>query len=245
MLTMFVGGHLAQAQISESRTVTPFTKIDATDGVEIVLNPNGPPSVAVFSENTDELINVITEIKGTTLKIKKLKNNGIPATVYVSAPGIISISVSSKSKVTVNGQLQSETLSISVTSGAQFTGNLKSQKVSVRAKYGAMFNGRIESDVVTGNFRNGAKIILSGKAQNTFIRTDSGAICSARNFISNDMTVYAGDLSSVNFSADSKVRIAMSDTAKVSYYGSPESVEIPSQAMIISNRTTDKLLTGN
>ena len=72
---MFVGGHLAQAQTSQSRTVTPFTKIDATDGVEIVLNPNGPPSVAVFSENTDELINLITEIKGTTLKIKKLKYN--------------------------------------------------------------------------------------------------------------------------------------------------------------------------
>ena len=121
--TAFIIGAIATAQVSENRTVSNFSKIEASQGVQVYFTQSNSQSVRVETDDNEKMQYIKTDNNGKTLKIyidskgKKLSygrnvdkskkkwrihNNNIRfevVKVYVSVPKVTDLKVSSGASI--------------------------------------------------------------------------------------------------------------------------------------------------
>jgi len=236
-LTMFLLGLLAQAQVTETRTITPFSKIEITDGVALVFTQSDEIGLSAEASDALGLTSITTEVTGNVLKIGSKGNMNEPGKVYVSAHGITAISARKHSTITLANTLESKNISIALASGSVFSGSIKAQDISLKAKSGAVMNVFATSATLTGNFKSKAKVNLSGISEMAEINTNTAALCYARNFRSGKVAVNVGDYSSVMINANGYLNIHVAETGKVTYFGSPEKVTMQEDATAFVTNT--------
>ena len=72
-LSLFLIGMLAKGQEAENRELSSFSKVEVKNGIEVIYTESKMPFLRVEAENVSVLKNLITEVKGKTLKIYLLK----------------------------------------------------------------------------------------------------------------------------------------------------------------------------
>jgi hypothetical protein len=68
-LTLFAIGLLAQAQSVQTRNVQPFSKIEISSGVEVIITQGAQASLKVTSDAGQELKDIVTEFRNNALYI--------------------------------------------------------------------------------------------------------------------------------------------------------------------------------
>lgn len=227
---MFMTAVLCQAQVSETRRVESFSKIEVASGIELHYKESQGEASVKVEANEGMPAEITTEIEGETLKIAA-KGKAKNVKVWVAAKDVESFKAVSKSRIVFENTIHGENISIALGSGAYFKGYLKSnQLTNVETDANTEFNGRIETAFFTGNFKNHSKINISGKAKNANIKSASKAYCNATNFLTENTEVDA-DNSIVTISSSKKINVNATDNASVTYFGSPKKANIGQESL--------------
>jgi hypothetical protein len=234
-LTIFLFGMLVKAQVSESRNVSEFSKVEVAQGIELIYNEKNVPSLEIETNNEATLKNIITEVRGETLKIYLKKGAEMPSNemikVYLTAQDVVALAAHSKAKITIMDQMNAKNLSILLDSGASLTGNIKTLgKTKLHATNETVFNGKIETNVLKGNFKGNTKINLTGNAKKASFQTKDSAFLSAKNFIASTIGLNATGKSVAKLHAKNNIALHVTDEAKVSYTGFPGRIELNEEA---------------
>lgn len=247
-LSLFLIGMLAKGQEVENRTLSSFSKVEVKNGIELIYNENKTPSLRIEAENLSVLKNVITEVKGKTLKIyllKKENQNEVAKNikVYLSFEKITSFAANSKAKITVIDPISAENLAINLKSEGQFSGIIITKdKTTLIANSGTIFNGRVETTSFVGNFENNSKINLSGKTEKAIINASDSSLLEAKNFVAANIVLNASGKSLALIYVEKAIAITVADEAKVSYTGYPEKINLNDEAESFQKNSTNKQL---
>ncbi len=234
-LTLFLFGMLAKAQVTENRNVAEFSKVEVAHGIELIYSEKNVPSLEIETNNEATLKNIITEVRGETLKIylktdvALLSNEMIK--VYLTAQDVVALAAHSKAKITIMDQINAKNLSILLDSGASLTGNIKTLgKTKLYATNETVFNGKIETNVLQGNFKGTAKINLTGNAKKASFHTTDTVLLSAKNFIANNIGLNANGKSIAKLHANNSIALHVTEQASASYTGFPQKIELNEEA---------------
>lgn len=223
MLILFFLGIMANAQQTESRTVSGFTKITVHDGVEVIYTQNENIALTVESSTIEGLKNLITEVKNGELRIYQMnKTNQANIKIYLSADGISSFVANTKATITATAPVFTQNATIDLYSGAAFNATIKANgKIVLNAGNGTEFNIQVMTSSLEGNFKSNSRINLCGTAKNTTINASENAFCTSKNLLSDNIKINAQDNSAVLIFAKDKISINVADSGKVTYTGSP------------------------
>ncbi len=213
-------GLLANAQVSETRNVSPFNKIEITDGVEIIYTQSDQFSIKAEASDALGLATLLTESKNNTLKISCNGNLCETAKVYVSAPQIAAFKASRDAHIRITGNMHADELSLSL-SGASLKGNIVAARTTLKAKSGAVVNLRLETTSLSVVVQNNAKVNLCGTASESDIRSYGNALCLARNLKSAKGVIKASGTASVEVCTLDEIDVEVTDSALVRYFGFP------------------------
>ena len=249
-LTILLFGMLAKAQVTENREASDFSKVEVQNGIELIYTENSSTSLQIEANDERTLNNIVTEIKGKTLKIylEDTKNNqtNAPMKVYLSAHDLVALEASSGSKITITDQLTAQHLNLTLNSGATFTGNIiTKEKTKLTTKEYTVFNGRIETVTFAGNFKSNSKVNLTGLAKQASIQTKDVALLSAKNFVAKAIKLNAEGKSSAMIHADNTIDLTVNDKAKVSYTGLPKKVKWNEEAEAFHKYNCNQSLSFN
>lgn len=245
-LAMFLAGLAAQAQPSEVRNVQPFSKIEISGTIELIYTEGIEANLRAESDNFENLKNLVTEVRGNTLRISRAGTDDFPAKIYIEGSGLESIKAAGASKVTITNQISTRDISIGLADAATFSGNvLTDGNISLKAKSGSVFNIRVKSKTLAGRFREGSRINLSGSSETADLFASSRAFCNARNFATGKIAIDASTGANVLVHAGNEIAVTASDMAKVTYYGKPGHVSMSREILSSLGKNEGEMITAN
>jgi hypothetical protein len=245
MLTFFLFGMVAEGQVSETRTVAEFSKVEVKNA-ELIYMESDQNSLRIEAEDQAALAQVKTAMHGKTLKISNFGNMYDKVKVYVSARNVESFKAGSNAKISVTNQLTAQNLNVVLNSGASFNGNIVAAgKTKLTANRHTAFKGKIDTGVLEGNFYADAKVIICGTADTAKIKAGTVAVCNARNFVADTLSVDANGNSKVWIYANKIIAINVSDAARVIYNGLPERVNLNDNTLAFNKCKSDRYVSYN
>ncbi|MBS1744729.1 MAG: DUF2807 domain-containing protein [Bacteroidetes bacterium] len=144
---------------AEARTISSFHAIEVSNGIDLILKQGNDEAVAV-SATTPEIRNRIkTEVVNGELKIyfdskglRSWKNNG-QLKAYVSFKNLDRLEANSGADVTTDGDINVQSLSIDLSSGADFNGSVIASQLDVKQSSGSdmTIKGRVADLKITTN----------------------------------------------------------------------------------------------
>ncbi len=250
-LTLFLIGMLAKGQEVETRNVSSFSKVKVQHGIELVYIESNTPSIRIEAENKVIMKNISTIVSGNTLNIDLVNSKAaLPLNsevkVYVSASNLQGLQASTKAKITIVEELNTNSMHIVLGSGTTFNGIVKAKgTIQLETNKGSIFEGKIEALTLNGVFKNDSKIILTGKSQKSTFESSDTVQFNAGNFIANSITIHANGLSSSMIHANSNLAVNVTDEAKVTYTGFPDQIELNEEASTFQKYNNNQSLTYN
>jgi hypothetical protein len=211
MLTAFVSFKgLTQKTIRdanvEARNVSGFHAIEVSGGIHLYLS-NGDEAVAVSASDKDYSDRIKTEVKDGVLKIyydwkKGMKFNvkGTSLKAYVSFKTLDRLSASGGSDVKMEGIIQSGTLKIRVSGGAD-----------LRAK--------VDVGNLTLDQSGGADVDLTGKVTDLNIQANGGSDFSGYDLESDNCIIRASGGSDVRITVNKEFYAEASGAADINWKG--------------------------
>lgn len=124
--------------VEETRAVSEdFTEVLASEGIDVFVTQDSEFKISV--EADDNIIDLIgTDIRDGKLKIHAIENIGrATKNVYVSLPRITALKSSSGADLIVQNVIESESIELDASSGADIRVELKANEVSADASSGA------------------------------------------------------------------------------------------------------------
>jgi len=246
MLALFLLGITANAQQTESRTVSGFTKVTVSDGVELIYTQNDNITLKAEGTTNEGLNHLVTKVKNGELIIYQMdKMNqaaGENTKVYLTANDISCFVASTKATITATSPIFTENMRIDLNSGAAFNATVNANsKITLNAGTATVFNIKVITASLDGNFRSDSRINLCGVATNTIINTSGTAFCLSKNLLTDNAIVDAQDNSKVLIHAKEKISINVESSGKVTYTGSPEHTKWNDNAYAsISNKKSNQ-----
>jgi hypothetical protein len=220
---------VCNAQVSETRKITEFSKVEVETGIELIFTESSVASLLVESDDEQRLQKIITKVEGNTLKIYLDKqrskiNNYQLLRVTVSQNNVSSFRAKSGASIAITNEINVPKASITIDSGAEFKGNIKADVVKLDVNSGANYQGNIVAASVFGDFDSGAQIELSGIAKTTTVKIGSAANCQAIEFTTQVATIDAGSSAEIALTVSQVLDAKASSLARIKYYGTPMKV---------------------
>jgi ribosome-associated translation inhibitor RaiA len=157
--------------ITEKRSInTPFTKIDASTGVEVIVEQGATTEVEV--EVDDNLMeHIVTRVENGTLIVK------IDGNINTMESAIVRVSTK-----TIEGLESSSGATIRSKS------TLKGTNLTAKTSSGSTINTDLEYEKVESESSSGSEITLSGKALIVKTNSSSGSTINAQELAANEIT---------------------------------------------------------
>lgn len=192
--------------VKEERQVRGFDGISASAGLDIILSQGEKEFVEVEAdENLLEYI--ITEVKGTTLKVHWKSNTSIrkykKAVVHVTCKDLNRIKASSGSDIVSKGIIKTQEMDISTSSAADVTIAIEAGSIICKAS-------------------SGSDIRLKGKTTTFNASCSSGADIKANGLEADLVDAKASSGADIVITVIKEITASASSGADITYYGNPE-----------------------
>lgn len=230
-LSMFLLGTMAQAQVSESRDMNQFSKIDVSKGVEIIYTQDNTNTLTAEAQDAALLKDLITEVKNNTLYIYTAGKTNASFKVRISASGINAIKMDRKSRFTITNQLRASNLDVSLNKSI-LSGSISADSLSLVANAGSVINSKITTEMLSASFRNKSVVLLSGIAREGHFTGNTAALCNASELACKKTAIIADGYSKVFANAREEISVVVTDGAQVNYTGLPLKAQLPLNANI-------------
>jgi ribosome-associated translation inhibitor RaiA len=193
--------------ITEKRNIeTPFTKIQASTGVEVILEQGSPSEVEV--EVDDNLMKyIVTRVENGTLivKIDGNINTMESAIVRVKTKTIEGLESSSGASIKTINKLSGTSVALKTSSGSTIQADLEYEKVSCEST-------------------SGSEIKVSGKALTLDTKSSSGSEINAKELASNEITAQSTSGSSTTVNPIVLLNAKASSGSSIDYVKEPKKV---------------------
>ncbi len=193
--------------VTEKRNIeTPFTKIQASTGVEVILEQGSPSEVEV--EVDDNLMKyIVTRVENGTLivKIDGNINTMESAIVRVKTKTIEGLESSSGASIKTINKLSGTSVALKTSSGSTIQADLEYEKVSCEST-------------------NGSEIKVSGKALTLDTKSSSGSEINAKELASNEITAQSTSGSSTTVNPIVLLKAKASSGSSIDYVKEPKKV---------------------
>lgn len=194
----------AQAQETQTRSISPFTGIKAAEGIDVYLVKGEKESVRVEVTGT-KLENIITEVAGSYLKVHMRDGNyrgRVDAKVFVTYVKIDKLSASSAGSIFSEGAIEASTLEISSSSAANIEVTVDAGSVEVSAS-------------------SAGEVELKGKAKSLDAGASSAGEIDAYDLEAQRVEVDASSAGSVKVNAIEELDAHASSGGSIRYRGNP------------------------
>ena len=193
------------AQQSEVRKVGPFKGVKVSQAIDLYLKKGDKESVKVVVTGSD-LADVVTEVEGTTLRVKMRDTRGffskVDAKVYVTYVELEKISASSASSVFSEGVIKTNSIDIGVSSAANVELSLDAGSVMV-------------------DVSSAGEAVLEGKAPRVEVEVSSGGEVDAYKLESEIVKASASSGGDAKISVSKDLEAHASSGADIRYRGNP------------------------
>jgi hypothetical protein len=193
--------------VTEKRNIeTPFTKIQASTGVEVILEQGSPSEVEV--EVDDNLMKyIVTRVENGTLilKIDGNINTMESAIVRVKTKTIEGLESSSGASIKTISKLSGTSLTLKTSSGSSIQADLEYEKVSCEST-------------------SGSEIKLSGKALALETISSSGSEIDAKDLAANEITAQSTSGSNTTVNPIVLLNAKASSGSSIEYVKKPKKV---------------------
>ena len=193
--------------VTEKRNIeTPFTKIQASTGVEVILEQGSPSEVEV--EVDDNLMKyIVTRVENGTLivKIDGNINTMESAIVRVKTKTIEGLESSSGASIKTINKLSGTSLALKTSSGSTIQADLEYEKVSCEST-------------------SGSEIKVSGKALALDTKSSSGSEIDAKDLASNEITAQSTSGSNTTVNPIVLLNAKASSGSSIDYIKEPKKV---------------------
>lgn len=219
---------ISNAQVSENRTVSDFTQIHTSTGVNVYYTQSSEKSVRVETDNQEKLDRIKTVVSGGKLKIYVKSVRGKDNTfknlkIYVSTPDVKVFEADSGSKITLeNGVTSDSKIDIEASSGSHISGNLTTKQIEIEASSGSAFKGEIKANSIDVEINNGSNVSILGSADNLKLEVSSASNFKGKDFTVKTASIEANTASNVTLTVTEKIKASADSLAKINYYGNPK-----------------------
>lgn len=193
--------------VTEKRNIeTPFTKIQASTGVEVILEQGSPSEVEV--EVDDNLMKyIVTRVENGTLivKIDGNINTMESAIVRVKTKTIEGLESSSGASIKTINKLSGTSVALKTSSGSNIQADLEYEKVSCEST-------------------SGSEIKVSGKTLALDTKSSSGSEINAKELASNEITAQSTSGSSTTVNPIVLLNAKASSGSSIDYVKEPKKV---------------------
>ena len=193
--------------VTEKRNIeTPFTKIQTSTGVEVILEQGSPSEVEV--EVDDNLMKyIVTRVENGTLivKIDGNINTMESAIVRVKTKTIEGLESSSGASIKTINKLSGTSVALKTSSGSTIQADLEYEKVSCEST-------------------SGSEIKVSGKALTLDTKSSSGSEINAKELASNEITAQSTSGSSTTVNPIVLLNAKASSGSSIDYVKEPKKV---------------------
>lgn len=238
-ITTFLLSLMAFSQVSENRSVGNFSKLKASHGIEVFYTISTTNSIRVETDDNERLKMVKTEIENGTLKVfvetkdnknyssKSSKGYNIDGVnfkvlkVYISGPSLTSYKASSSADISIEGENETSSVSIDVSSSGSISGKFSADKFMLDASSSGDFNGTVQSNNVAIETSSSSDVVISGKTETLDIKSSSSSSCVAKDLLANNVIVSASSSADVKVFASKVLNAKASSSADIVYYGNP------------------------
>jgi len=228
---------LASAQVSENRTVSNFSKVKVSTGIELIFTQDSKISVKVEADDAEKLKDIVTNVSGNTLEVyvdsknfngknkkdKKRYSHKI-LKVWVSAPSVDSFQASSSSSVSLKNGIDVNSADIKVSSSGSLNGNIKANEITIKASSSGDVKSAISSKKVNVDVSSSGDVVLSGTTENITVSASSSADLEGKNLTVKKATVEASSSADVVLTVTESLTAKASSSGSVSFYGNPKEV---------------------
>jgi hypothetical protein len=193
------------AQQSEVRKTGSFKGVKVSQAIDLYLKKGDKESVKVVVTGS-ELSDVVTEVEGTTLRIKMRDNHGffskVDAKVYVTYVELEKISASTASNVFSDGVIKTNNLDIGVSSAANVELSLDASSVMV-------------------DISSAGEVVLEGKTSKLEVEVSSAGELNAYKLESETVIARASGAGDAKISVSKDLDAHASSAADIRYRGNP------------------------
>jgi hypothetical protein len=237
-----LAGIVANAQVTETRNVSDFSKLRASQGIEVLYTVSNSNSVKVETDDNERLQMIKTEVEGETLKIfvdtenakktksKKDKNktiNGVSFNtikVYITGKALTSVKANSSASIKVENLNATEQLEIAVSSSGSVFGNFECTVLKADVSSSGDIKASISAKSVFVEASSSGDITLNGKAISLEVKASSSADCDLKGLIVENAKVKASSSADVTVTATKSLDADASSSADIDFYGNPSQV---------------------
>lgn len=193
--------------VTEKRTIeAPFTKIQASTGVEVILEQGTPTQVEV--EVDDNLIEyIVTKVENGTLIVK------IDGNINTMESAIVRVKTN-----TING--------LETTSGASIRsiGTIRGTELFIKTSSGSNINTDLEFEKVSCESTSGSEIKVSGKALALETKSSSGSEIEAQDLAANEIFAQSTSGSSTTVNPIVLLNAKASSGSSIEYVKDPKKI---------------------
>jgi hypothetical protein len=185
--------------------------VEVGGGIDLLLRQSAAFSVEV--ETDDELADILTEVRGSTLTIRRKSSvnffdwGGDNGSVSVTLPTLVSLTASGGSEVETQGTFTSERLTIVASGGSD-----------------------VEIDVAAGTLEaetsGGSDLTLSGSARSVSVSSTGGSDLNAGRLTADVADVHSSGGSDLTIAVREKITGDASGGSDVTYTGNPPTVDV-------------------
>lgn len=247
-ITAFLISSILLAQVSEKRDVTAFSKLQASQGIEVFYTISNTISVKVETDDSEKLNYIKTEVENSVLKLyidsrgykanntktknskknKTLTINGINFNflkIIISGPNLESIKASSSADIKIENLNKTSYLDIAVSSSGNITGTFECSNAVVDASSSGAFLATINATTLEIESSSSSDVVLSGKVKKITINASSSADCNLKELEVEDAKIKASSSSDVVLTVTKSINAKASSSAEITFYGNPLQIE--------------------
>ena len=193
--------------VIEKRTIdAPFTKIDASTGVEVIVEQGAATEVEV--EVDDNLMeHIVTRVENGTLIVK------IDGNINTMESAIVRVSTK-----TIEGLESSSGATI------RSKNTLKGTNLALKSSSGSTINTDLEYEKVSSESTSGSEIKLSGKALTLDTKSSSGSEIDAKDLAANEITAQSTSGSNTTVNPIVLLNAKASSGSSIDYVKEPKKV---------------------
>ena len=193
--------------VTEKRTIeAPFTKIDASTGVEVIVEQGATTEVEV--EVDDNLMeHIVTKVENGTLIVK------IDGNINTMESAIVRVSTK-----TIEGLESSSGATV------RSKNTLKGTNLALKSSSGSTINTDLEYEKVSSESTSGSEIKLSGKALTLDTKSSSGSEIDAKDLAANEITAQSTSGSNTTVNPIVLLNAKASSGSSIDYVKEPKKV---------------------
>jgi hypothetical protein len=191
---------------AQARKISSFHAIEVSNGIDLIITQGNEEAVAVSASSPEIRDRIRTEVSNGKLKIY-FDNKGLHGwklkrelKAYVSFKNLDALEANSGAEASTNGNINVNTLSISLSSGADFKGTVTAAKLSVDQS-------------------SGSDMDIKGKVSEVSITTTSGSDFNGYDLISETCKADASSGSDIEITVNKTLDASASSGGGVKYKG--------------------------